>query len=187
MPPVCWGLRGVAPAPDERRRMTAATGAIYGVRTARYPQRDKAPRHRSPPPPARGHGEDRRPARFDAAPKKEPIDLRAEAGRISKPLRRRVVLFFAQSRIMPNVVDMITYVIIRLRFPHERRPWRTGAGRSHGGGALLHHEIAQQPDAAHLNLDHIAGFQPERRFAVGADPAGGARDDDVARLEDGEG
>jgi hypothetical protein len=87
------GSRGDAPAPAERRRMTAATGRFmaFGPRGTPKGTRCRDIDHT----PARGHGENWRPPRFDAAPKKQPIYLRAEAGRISKPLRHRVVLFFA--------------------------------------------------------------------------------------------
>ncbi len=45
----------------------------------------------------------------------------------------------------------------------------------------------QDADAVGLDLDHIAGFQPDRRIKARACPGGGAADDDIAGHQRGEG
>src|SRR5207237_1069350 len=51
---------------------------------------------------------------------------------------------------------------------------------------FLRYRVAQRADAADVDFDDITGFHPHRRLAIGADPAGGARDDHVAGFQHGE-
>ena len=59
--------------------------------------------------------------------------------------------------------------------------------RARRNSDLVLDRIAQDSDSGNLDLDHVAFLHPERRRAIGADPAGSAGDDDVAGRKLGEG
>src|ERR1700759_5327793 len=52
---------------------------------------------------------------------------------------------------------------------------------------FFRNRVPQRADAGDFHFYTIAGLHPYRRLAVGADAAGGSGDDDVARLQHGEG
>ena len=117
MPPVCWRARGrCAPLRRKAANNRGAAGAIHGnptratsKGTKRLP-RSQADASSSAP-------------NFGAVTKKIAVHHCVVRDRINEPSRLRL-LFCAQGRITFSVIDMRTYVIIRLRFRlRARTPW----------------------------------------------------------------